>query len=65
MDKVVHGIITAFRDEQQKLLESIGDLPKSDPFEHGMQVGLYRGIKSALEIIEAVLNDEAGRDAQI
>jgi hypothetical protein len=58
MDRTVTNIISTLKAEQQVLLESTCDFPKADPFHHGLQVGEYRGIRKALEIIESVLNDE-------
>ncbi len=65
MDRTISRIITALKDEQQKLLESLGDFPKKDCFDHGTQVGQYQGIRKALEIVESVLNDEEVRDDHI
>lgn len=30
------------------------EMPKSDPYEHGVQVGKYHGLKQALDLIEEV-----------
>lgn len=65
MDRTILRIITALKDEQQKLLESLGDFPKKDPYEHGVQVGVYQGLKKFSEIIESVLNDDEVRDDQL
>ena len=65
MDKTIHSTITAFRNEKQRILEALGDLPKSDPFEHGVSVGTYRGLKLALEIIDAVLEDRETENANL
>jgi hypothetical protein len=57
MDKTLQTCIVKLRAEEQKLLLVLGELPSAEPFEHGVQVGKYRGICAALEIIEAVLRD--------
>ena len=33
------------------------EFAKSEPFEHGVQVGKYRGIQYALEILENIMRD--------
>lgn len=64
MDRTVHNIIAALKDELSVQLSGLGDFPKSEPFEHGVQVGTYRGIQKALERIETVLNDIAEEDSR-
>lgn len=59
MDRSVHQIIQALSADMQDELQALGDYPKADPFEHGLQVGTYRGIKKALDCVSAVLNDIA------
>jgi hypothetical protein len=41
------------------------EFPKADPFEHGVQVGIYSGLLDALSIIDAVLSkdEEAERNS--
>jgi hypothetical protein len=65
MEKTVHKITQELKAERQAILESLGELPKADPYQHGEQVGEYRGIRKALEIIEAVLDDNARADAEL
>lgn len=65
MDRTVANILTALKDERQKLLESLGDFPKKDPFDHGVQTGTYQGLTLALGIIGAVLADQEGADAKL
>jgi len=31
--------------------------PKSEPFDHGVQVGRYQGLQLALDILETMLRD--------
>jgi hypothetical protein len=65
MDRTVLDIITTLRSEKQVFLEAVGDFPKSDPFEHGVQVGKYAGLRAALEIIDSVLKDQEAHDANL
>ena len=65
MDRTVHSIITALRGDQQRILESLGNLPKSDQFDHGVQVGTYQGLRRALEIVEGILDDQLAADANL
>jgi hypothetical protein len=64
MDKTVHQIIQALSADMQDELQALGDFPKPDPFEHGLQVGRYRGMQFALGRISAVLNAEAEEDSR-
>lgn len=36
--------------------------PKSDPFEHGVQVGVYRGILNAVAALDAIDKDAEEED---
>lgn len=65
MDRTVASIISALKAEKQELLESLGDYPRADPFEHGLRVGMYQGLGIALEAVETVLNDGEVRDDQL
>jgi len=65
MDRTVHSIITALRGDQQRILESLGNLPKSDQFDHGVQVGTYQGLRRAIEIVEGILDDQLAADANL
>ena len=65
MDRTVHSIITALRGDQQRILESLGNLPKSDQFDHGVQVGTYQGLRRAIEIVEEILDDQLAADANL
>ena len=65
MDRTVLDIITALRSEKQVFLEAVGDFPRADPFEHGVQVGKYAGLKLALDVIDSVLKDQEAQDANL
>jgi len=62
MDKTVSMIIGALSAELHIQLQGLGDFPKSEPFEHGVQVGTYRGLQAALDRVAKVLDDEAEED---
>jgi len=63
-DQIIAAIIGALKEEQQVQLEALGKFPKSDPFEHGLSVGCYRGMADALNIVTAILRDEAEEEAR-
>lgn len=64
MDKTISAIIGTLKDAESEQLQSLGKLPKADPFEHGVEVGIYRGLQKALERLEYVLKDEAESEAR-
>lgn len=64
MDSVTAAIIGALKRERQTLLETMGDFPKRDPFDHGVQVGQYQGLGGALAIIDGVLDDQLKEEAR-
>lgn len=61
MDQTLLSAIVALKDEITVSLTALGDFPKKDPYDHGMQVGTYYGLRRALEILEGTLNDETVR----
>ncbi len=58
MDRTVSAIIGAIQMRVRENLDGLGNFPKAEPFEHGVQVGTYRGLQEALSVIEKVLMDE-------
>lgn len=36
---------------------AVMELPKSEPFEHGIQIGVYRGLNAAIDLLDK-LNEE-------
>jgi hypothetical protein len=64
MDRTVSAIIASLSVEIQRHLQGLGDYPQAEPFEHGVQVGTYRGLQLALDVVTKVLNDEAEADAR-
>ena len=63
-DSTVAKILTALKAQRQKQLEWLGDYPKPDAFEHGVQVGSYRGVGYALDTIEEILRDDREEEAR-
>lgn len=45
-------------DERDEQAHGAMNYPKSDPFEHGVQVGLYRGLQKAQELLQQMLEEE-------
>ena len=64
MDKTVSKIIGAIQMRVREQLQGLGDYPKSEPFEHGIQVGTYNGLQAAIQAIEQVLSDEETEEAR-
>ena len=52
--------------ELQKALSEVAHascaMPKADPFEHGVQVGVYRGLQAAIQRLEALIEDAAEKE---
>lgn len=61
MDNVTFSASVALKEEVARTLESLGEHPKRDQFEHGMQVGIYIGLKRAIEVLDQVLRDDTVR----
>lgn len=55
-DPVVKFIAEARRRLQEQA-EAAMTMPKSDPFEHGVQVGRYQGAQSSLDLLTAILKE--------
>mgnify|MGYP003338444031 CR=1 FL=1 len=58
MDKTINQIIGALQSRIRDQLQSLGDFPKAEQFDHGVQVGTYQGLQAAMDAIEQVLSDE-------
>ena len=58
MTKTELRIIAALREGRQKWADAAMEFPKPESFDHGVQVGVHRGLGMALEAIEAILDDE-------
>jgi hypothetical protein len=62
-----HDIVKAMvglREARQKYAEAAMDYPKADPFDHGIQVGNYRGLGVAIEFLDALIRDAQEEEAR-
>lgn len=57
----VHFMVEA-RKALTEMAEDSMMFPKPDPFEHGVQVGKYQGVRFALELLESILRDDAEKE---
>lgn len=58
-NNLLSKLIVSLREAQDKQAHDSLRFPKSDPFEHGRQVGTYQGISQALDILEGVVEADA------
>lgn len=58
MEKEVQRIIAKLKADAEVHLNALGDFPKADSFEHGIAVGVYRGLRRAIQHVEEVLSSE-------
>ena len=62
------NLIERFIGEVKKELTTISTdamkFPKSDPFNHGTQVGNYQGLSLALDILEKLLRDNYDKESE-
>ena len=64
MDKTLQKFIGAVQIRIREQQQGLGDFPKTDQFEHGTQVGVYRGLQESLHVLERVIEDEANEEAR-
>ena len=64
MDIIIQKAIGALQIRIREQLQSLGDFPKVEPFEHGVQVGTYQGLQKSIDVLEQVLNDELDVDSR-
>ena len=64
MDKTTYQILTKIREELLIRAEATVQFPREEPFHHGVQVGVWQGLKLAHEIIESVLQDDEEAERQ-
>lgn len=57
MDPIVGRFIGEVKKTLAETAEDSMMYPKGDPFEHGVQVGKYQGLKFSLDILESILRD--------
>jgi phosphoglycerate-specific signal transduction histidine kinase len=64
MDKTIQRFLRELQSDIDGQLQALGDRPKENQFEHGTQVGVYRGLQQALSIMKVVLSTEEQEEAQ-
>lgn len=55
-------LLTALRESRTKWAEAAMDYPKAETFEHGVQVGVYRGLGMAADALEAIIREEEQKE---
>jgi len=58
MDKTVHTVLKKLEQARDEQATNNNRFPKKEPFDHGMQIGMWLGYNDAIEILNAVLSDE-------
>lgn len=62
MSDLVPKYMAKVQEEMRILSEDAMIYPKSDPFEHGVMVGRYQGMREALQLMIVALKDQDGED---
>ena len=62
MEGLLSNYIGELKSKMNDLAHGAAKLPKSKPFEHGVQVGNYQGLEAALRYLEALIEDDAERE---
>lgn len=57
MDPIVGRFIGEVKKTLAANAEDAMQFPRHEPFEHGVQVGTYQGLRLSLEILESILRD--------
>lgn len=58
IEQFIGEIKTRMVDHAQSTME----FPKSEPYDHGVQVGVYRGLQAALDVLDAILRDVENKE---
>ena len=58
-DRLIGNIIKGIKEQQSDISRGGMLYPKSEPFEHGVQVGTYQGLEIALQVLTGALDMEA------
>lgn len=60
------GPLERFLHEAKKALGQNAEdsmmFPKADPFEHGVQVGKYQGMRMAMDLVEDIIRDNLEKE---
>ena len=62
MDPIVGRFITDVKKTLEEHAEDSMVFPKSEPFDHGRQVGVYQGLRLALDHLENILRDNTEKE---
>ena len=65
MDATTHKVLIQLRQEMSSHAEASMQFPKDQPFDHGVQIGEWRGLQRALQIVDAVLKDTEETEARL
>lgn len=58
MSDPLQVFLVKMKEEQTDLARAGMLHPKAEPFDHGVQSGIYQGLERALEILGAILRDD-------
>jgi len=64
VDKTIQRFLRELQSDIDGQLQALGDHPKENQFEHGVQVGVYRGLQQAMSTMKSVLSSEEQEEAQ-
>ena len=51
-------VLAELRRTQQEHAMAAMDMPHKQKFDHGVEVGIHRGLSKTIEIVEAALRDD-------
>jgi len=63
-DKLTMQFISEVKQALTFHAEDAMNLPKAEPFEHGLVVGEYRGMQRALNLLENLMRDTNEKERQ-
>ena len=63
-DRDIVRFIGEVKKAKEEQAHSAMAFPKAEPFDHGVQVGVYQGLGQALEIKDAILRDIEEKERQ-
>ena len=63
MSNPLQVFLVKMKEEQTDLARAGMLHPKAEPFDHGIQAGIYQGLEIALEILGAILRDDEEQES--
>jgi hypothetical protein len=57
MADVYATFVAKVREKMAEVATASCERPKSEPFDHGQQVGKYQGLQEAVEIFQDIIRD--------